>query len=214
MKDAGRGSSLVIFTSISSPPRFSLFAISQHQSHAWTLLITYGVIILPVWSMRDDVSMTKRRLMTNVQSMLWGMIAVVVVVAVLGSLTRSSVSQYVHLNEESTWNVGTMNHHSDKNREERDVRCCFLLLLPLHVRGDRSKSSERLFLFSSLRFSSLLFSFSVHHTRENSYCIQIIASADFFASSCIGIGRENDRIKRKLIHTFLFRTNDNTENSI
>lgn len=70
-----------------------------------------------------------------------------------------------------------------------DASCCYCrCALEAIVRR-----AARDFFCSPLLSSSL--SFSAHRTRENSYCMEIIVRADFFALSCKGI--ENDRTKKR-----------------
>jgi hypothetical protein len=67
-------------------------------------MITY-VIFLPLLSMRDDISMMNRRLMKNVKNIVCRddiFVVVVVVSLTTNKKLRSTVSYYVHLNEEST----------------------------------------------------------------------------------------------------------------
>jgi hypothetical protein len=66
-------------------------------------MITY-IIVLPLLSMREDVSMMRRRLMKNIENIVCRDDIYIFVVVSLTRKTklRRTIRHYVHLNEEST----------------------------------------------------------------------------------------------------------------
>ena len=114
------------------------------------------------------------------------------------------VGRYVHLNEESTWNVGTMNHYWDKNGDELiDVMCFFLLLLvPLHDVIRSSEEKREIFLLCSLL--SLCSSSNRCSLEEDSYSMKIIVCIDgfFFAWSIVDSKKKERKRREKTIDSW------------